>query len=423
MKHLLRRTALGAIVAVFSATTGCSVATHASGRAPSKDHVFPLGVWYEGGVGNARDNVLPADPKLAAPVYGRNFADIAAHGINVVVVPNSPPDHHKVMLDAAAAHHLLVIPELGLDGGPVGNTIRDPHGWDTKAVAQQFKDVLDPIKSHPAFWRVQLLDEPASGQPIKNYAGVAQALAAHDPKVKPFCCLAGPGPVREFAQAVRPDVVAFDFYTVTVASPPAGDLKAIRGFEAGAAASVAEAAQVGADCWAVIQCHAITGIHRYPTPAEVRAMTWVSLGTGCHGVFWFLYQTEHFTPTQVMDGLVDRDFNARPDWDEVARLTKELKPLTPTLLTLKPSPTEKPTVVRRKSMYPLVDAKGNQYLIAVNVDPTPAGTQTLHLSMKTTAKKVYRLPENTLVASERKGDTLTWHESFPPGHGALYRVE
>ena len=31
----------------------------------------------------------------------RFFADIAAHGINVVTIPNSPPRHHKIVLDTA----------------------------------------------------------------------------------------------------------------------------------------------------------------------------------------------------------------------------------------------------------------------------------------------------------------------------------
>src|SRR5690242_14918133 len=76
---------------------------------------FPLGVWYEGGVGNVRDNVLPTDPKEAAAVYDKNFADIAAHGVNVFVIPNSPPEHHQFVLDTAQKHNLKVILELGLD--------------------------------------------------------------------------------------------------------------------------------------------------------------------------------------------------------------------------------------------------------------------------------------------------------------------
>src|SRR5215213_6465584 len=97
----------------------CLVSTVAgAGAAEPKEPFFPLGIWYEGGVGDARDNVLPADPAKAAAVYEANFKDIAAHGINVMTIPNSPPDHHKLVLDTAHKHNLKVILELGLDGGP-----------------------------------------------------------------------------------------------------------------------------------------------------------------------------------------------------------------------------------------------------------------------------------------------------------------
>ena len=96
----------------------------ASVHADDPEKFFPLGLWYEGGVGNARDNVLPADPAAAATVYDKNFADIAAHGINVIAVPNSPPPHHKLVLDTAQKHGLRVILELDLDGGELGHMIR-----------------------------------------------------------------------------------------------------------------------------------------------------------------------------------------------------------------------------------------------------------------------------------------------------------
>src|SRR4051812_8096014 len=76
---------------------------------------FPLGVWYEGGVGAARQNSVPEDPATAAKQYDRDFADMAAHGINCAVVPNTPPLHHKPLLDAAQKHGLKLIIELGLD--------------------------------------------------------------------------------------------------------------------------------------------------------------------------------------------------------------------------------------------------------------------------------------------------------------------
>src|SRR4029079_5539464 len=112
-------------------------------------------IWYEGGVGDARDNVLPADPAKAAELYEKNFADIAAHGINVITIPNSPPAHHKIILDTAQKHGLKIILELNLDGGPFGSMIRGSQPMDDAIIQKTLEDVLGPIKDHPALLRVQ----------------------------------------------------------------------------------------------------------------------------------------------------------------------------------------------------------------------------------------------------------------------------
>src|SRR4051794_24993462 len=79
------------------------------------DETFPMGVWYEGAVGPARHDLIPADPTEAAKMYQRDFADIAAHGLNLAVVPNTPANHHKVLLDAAQASGVKLIIELGYE--------------------------------------------------------------------------------------------------------------------------------------------------------------------------------------------------------------------------------------------------------------------------------------------------------------------
>src|SRR5829696_4510392 len=135
-------------------------AARATEKIGENENFFPLGLWYEGGVGDARDNVLPADPAAAAPIYEKHFADIAAHDINVVTIPNSPPPHHKIVLDTAHKHGLKVILELDLDGGELGHMIRGSMPLDEKLARDVLAKKLGPIKDHPALWRVQLIDEP-----------------------------------------------------------------------------------------------------------------------------------------------------------------------------------------------------------------------------------------------------------------------
>src|SRR4051812_6068857 len=106
---------------------------------------FPLGIWYEGGVGPARGDLIDPDPAVAAKMYDRDFADIATHELNLVVVPNCPPNHHKVLLDAAKAHGLKLIIELGFEGDPVGPMIRGNVPVNDEAIHKAFEQRLKPI--------------------------------------------------------------------------------------------------------------------------------------------------------------------------------------------------------------------------------------------------------------------------------------
>src|SRR6185437_15551900 len=319
----MKRLSLFLIASLFALT---SVA-----RADSKAF-FPLGVWYEGGVGAARDHVLPEDPQKAAAVYDQNFADIAAHGINLIVVPNSPPNHHKAVLDAAQKHGLKVILELGLDGGPFGHMVRGDQPMDDAIIHKTLEDVYAPIKDHPALLRVQILDEPP-GDGFERFGHIVDALRNYAPGALPFSCLTGGSNGEAFLKATRLDVLCFDGYPIG-AGVKEGDQKPLRDFGNLCQQFTDQAAKHNATPWTVIQCHAITGQLRFPTNAEMRCMTWTALANGQKGIFWFLYQSESVGQA-MMDGLVDRQFKSRPLWDEVARLTKELAPLTPVLSDLR----------------------------------------------------------------------------------------
>jgi len=123
-------------------------------------------------------------------------------------------------------------------------------------------------------------------------------------------------------QAAKSDVVAFDHYPIGVGNKK-GDIAPLTDFAKVSRQFVEWANQNNARSWAVVQCHEITGALRYPTPAELRCMTWTSLAQGNKGVFWFLYQSEHVGQT-LMGGLIDREGKAMPLWREVGRLAKEL---------------------------------------------------------------------------------------------------
>ena len=181
---------------------------------------FPVGVWYEGSEGETRQNLIPADPKEAFPLYDRNFADIAAHGINAVVVPNTPPAHHRALLDAAAVHKVRVIPELDHGGGDIGEMIRGNKPWSDDAVTSALRAHLSPIARHPALLRLQLLDEPPRDA-FGRYAQGGGHPARFEPEVPPFCCVIGGEIVDAFVRETRSGTVAFDMYPIGEKTPSA----------------------------------------------------------------------------------------------------------------------------------------------------------------------------------------------------------
>jgi hypothetical protein len=388
--------------------------------APAAD-LFPMGTWYEGGVGAARQNVVPEDPAEAARMYDRDFADIAAHGLNVVVVPNTPPNHHKALLDAAEKHHLKLIIELGLDGGDIGHMIRGTKPLDMAKVHDVFETTLKPVMNHPALWRVQLLDEPPPGEPVERYAKIADALRKLDPQHPPFCCLAGIGHVRDFAKTTKSDLAAWDFYPITVKHPE-GDSAPINALLKAADSANKQAREANAHTWAVLQTFAITGRERYPTPAETRAMTWLSLGSGSRGVFWFLYGTQPLDAAHktIMSGLVDR----KDVWDEVATLTKRIGALQSVLADL--APAESSLASSDGNVHVLTDWKGDFYVFVVNTDTVNAKKITTHFGTPSEVAgeaEVVRLPEKHKMPVTHEGAQVSWEVELQPGDGAVYEIQ
>jgi hypothetical protein len=387
---------------------------------------FPLGVWYEGGVGAARQNSVPEDPVAAAKQYDRDFADMAAHGINCVVVPNTPPPHHKPILDAAQKHGLKLVIELGLDGGEIGQMIRGTKPLDMDQVRKVFEKDLAPIKDHPALWKVQLLDEPAAGEPLARYDKIAQALREYDPAHAPFCCLAGVGSVESFAKITQSPIVAWDFYPVSNDTEP-GDKKPIQATADAAHSANEKAQQANANTFAVLQTFSQPGV-RFPAPAEIRCMSYLSLANGSRGVFWFIYGTQFLDGEHkvIMAGLTDNEKKQPPDrWEEVGKLTKEIAALGPTLNDLTPEFGSKLASSGQFTQV-LRDSKGRQYVFVVNTDTLKPQKVSIRFGTPSEVAgeaEVFHLPDNKKVNVVHDGAEVVWDQELAPGDGGLFRIE
>jgi hypothetical protein len=385
--------------------------------------MFPMGVWYEGAIGPARNDLIPADPAEAAKMYQRDFADIAAHGVNLAVVPNTPANHHKVLLDAAQASGVKLIIELGYEGDVLGQSVRANKPVDKANVKEFLNKTLTPIASHPALYRVQIIDEPPAGT-YERYGEVADALRHFNPPTMPFSCLIGADNFDTFLKQSKSDVAVFDMYPYMVGTP-VGDLKPLRAFEGVALKATREAQKNNAEAWSVLQCHSITKIHRFPTPGEIRCMSYLSLAVGNKGIFWFLYQTEFWNKekNEVMRGLVDENFKGDDRWEEIGALTKKIKALAPTLMKLKLDD-EQPKQEGSASIHTLHDEAGKAYVFAVNLDIAKSQKIKLRGTSRDAVATVTKLPGDDAFEPNRgDGQDLVWEAEVGPGEGALYRID
>jgi len=297
--------------------------------------------------------------------------------------------------------------------------IRGGIPLDEKLARDVLEKKLGPIKGHPALWRVQLIDEPTDFEKFGKLAAIARQ---YDPQSQPFCCLIGNIDGAAFLRHSNSDVIAFDVYPYGPGHKP-GDPGPLEAFTPYALRFVdwAEDADPPAAAWAVLQCHAITGGLRFPTEAEVRAMTYTSLAAGNRGIFWFLYQTERLSKDVTMSGLVDRDFKPRPLWNFLPSLIAEIKPLTPTLSRLRPDRNARFQVDDGVG-YALRDNQDNTlYLFILN--PDTLKQRTAHVTTPLRNGDITPLPEEELLDVKGIAGTIEWDVTLPPGGGKLFRVQ
>ncbi|MCL5105603.1 MAG: hypothetical protein M1133_16030 [Armatimonadetes bacterium] len=389
---------------------------------------FPMGVWYEGGVGAFRHNLIPEDPSLAAKEYQRDFSDMVAHGVNAVVVPNTQPDHHQPLLDAAAANGLKLIVELDRVGGELGQMVRGSLPLSDDTLQKTLDTKLKPVINHPALWGIQLIDEPQPDS-FERYARIATVLESYAPRLLPFSCLISSGPVESFVKTVRPRVVAFDHYPIGVGNA-IGDKGPMQAFDRAANAACKSAAKYSVPVWAVLQTHTFPNVHRHPIPAEIRCMTYLSLANGCKGVWWFLYQTEVIDDPAYkgfMYGLVDQNFKGDARWAEIAKLTNEIRKLSPTLLKLNIAGN---VMVESDGVaHVLKDKRGRLYVFAVNTDTRLPSRVTVRLDASAVRSRNPMIVKHSVdgfgfgsIMPNLFGNQVVWSDSLAAGDGALYEI-
>ncbi len=313
---------------------------------------FPIGVWFEG---NPDWAGYPRDKVGAKQYYDRCFADLKKHGFDTVTVPNCPESLWEALLLSAKENGIKVVLEVA----PLVELVSDKPLTESQVYAAA-KRVYDRIGKYSSLVRYQVRDEPAPAL-VPNWILVQRILAAVDPSRPAFSCFNSGASLATVADSTNLSEAVFDIYPLGAGAAPqtlGGFVRALDGFINAAGGNV---------LWPVLQAFAKPNAWRYPSPEELRAMTYLSLAAGAQGAFYFLYQTMPDHP-EKLEGLVDAAGAPTALYEAAATLAGELRRLSGLLMPLKPAATRMPSKmgIRYGSF---VDPAGRPVLITASTRP------------------------------------------------------
>ncbi|MGI8907505.1 MAG: hypothetical protein ACR2IE_13565 [Candidatus Sumerlaeaceae bacterium] len=392
---------------------------------------FPIGVWFDGRVEgiNCPEGYhnVPKEMKAAKEYYQRNFQDIRDHGIEIVVIPNTPPDYRETLLsvaDQVGVKIVLELVELAYPEWGGRHSVRTPDMVRDEAEVLKYCDAMtSEIRKHKSLFCYQVLDEPPANL-FENFALVNRVLEKLDPAHPSFSCLCFE---EELARttAMGTQMIVFDRYPLRKPSKPGDhDFTPFR--------SLLDKLDHHAGklpYWMVVQSCAMdttTGL-RYPTQAELRLMTWLSVAHNAKGIFFFLHNS--YTQQERLQGLVDLEMAPHPIYGEAADLARTLKRLSPLLLRIERT---SDTLVKARDAFDVQsfeeagDAamrKGNRYAFVVNQDVLRSASFDGEFEDASTAPKELRdLIVDVPIDVKTEGGVAKFSIRLPPGGAALLRI-
>jgi len=331
--------------------------------------VFPIGVWFDGRVEGINcypgyHNVPPGFEN-AKKYYEENFTDIKSHNIDLIVIPNTPPDYRETLLTAADKVGVKIVLEIvELANVDVGGrfSVRHPNmEQDETILYDYYKKIVTPLMKHPSLFCYQILDEPPAN--LFNNFHLANRILAHiDPAHPSFSCLCQEQELHRTSN-MGTQMIVFDRYPLRHGMKP-GEYD-FKNFIKLLDMLKENAREI--PYWMVVQTCAMDrdqGL-RYPTPEELRLMVYLSLAHNAKGIFFFLHNS--YTQEEKLLGLVDIELKPQPLYSETAQLARELKELSPLLLEIQPVD----SMVKYEGNFDvqMFKAKDNRkYMMIVNLD-------------------------------------------------------
>jgi len=334
--------------------------------------------------------------------FERCFAELRAAGFNTAHTYNTARTPELKEFYAAAQRHGLKV----IIASRAGSNCRDPQGVVNDVAAEA---------AVPAVLAWYLADDTATHISAGELRRVHQALKDVDPfhvTVQADGVHGGQGPKSRYT----------DYVDATDAFLP--ELYPIRSDQQATVADIIRDMQaVSADCyragrkapvWAIIQDFQGWGWQRYPTDAELRAMTWLAIIHGATGMTYYTYGGHGKNHGATHDPHV---------WANLKRLAGQLASLHDVLIQRDPPQRQRVTITAGPQTdplgYPAISTRlkqhqGHNYLLTAN---SARATVRARIELPQTPAQVEVLEEGRKVA----GQSGALEDEFAPYAVHLYR--
>jgi hypothetical protein len=222
---------------------------------------------------------------------------------------------------------------------PTRELVRDWWPDTVPANAARARRVIEPlvdqIAGHRSLKGYLIADEPFVKQRAKVKLAI-DAFRSRDPRRPAIPVLIGLNRGDVIFTDSRPDVMLIDVYPVAWSNALCDFTMTGFGYDeldfVGYVRKLTRVKPLNVPLWVILQTHqwgdGRPGSLREPTVEEVRLQTWLALGEGATGIFWFTYSSQ-----QGWRGLPDNP----PVYEEVTSMAKRIATLRPTLMDLRRS--------------------------------------------------------------------------------------
>jgi len=379
---------------------------------PPDGAYLPIGVWYHwfGATG---------DEEHDRSYYRTTLADLAAHGIDMVIANFIMGENRVWFLEEAERHGIGVI--MGVL--EMTALIMMPFAVSQAQADDLAEELAAPIRDMPALYGYYIVDEPGiHGVIPENLAIAKQAFEKADPNHPSFSCFALLGKMQTYFSAMDPEVLLTDMYPLyNVITTPE---MFIDGWHIDGFLNHLETARAIAGTkpvWLVAQAFANSLQWRMPIFEEISAMVYLALNRGASGIIYFCYQSTNFG--EQLRGLLDLDGQPTENYERMTEFHRDIGPVKTALLWSHPVD----SIARVQAGFDAAAFRhelGFHYVMVVNRDVISQQTAVVEIpaSSLPNIEAVFDEATGEAVPFEQAGDVVRFSWTFDPGGGRMFRV-